>query len=187
MSRNNRTLWTLFALCVAALGVSVLGCAPKLEVLETADLDQLPALVRVENKYAGYDPDDVLLVLIPLQSGLVRITRSAATVLAVKHPGKDWQIPGPDQLKEIDSIFYTFPLETELEREAIVLPHDLGPRVNLRGPLNLLWFRVGLTGQMFNVEVAFETNPVTIRKVSYRSADNGTAVLLETGATLKVR
>ena len=179
---------------VIVLGLVAHACAgsachrPDLVVLETNDLDQLPALIRVVNPYGGYGTDDVLLATVPIQPGRVHVSRSGVSILAVKHPGQDWYAPDPDRAAELESIFFRYLSETEVARMNISLPRELSPRIEVaRAPHKMIWFRVGLKGIFFNLEVAFGTSPVTIRKVSYRLDDENNGVVIENGATLKVR
>jgi hypothetical protein len=176
----------LLLLLLAALLVSS-ACAKKFEVLQTFDLDQLPAIARLSSEQPGYDLNDTLLVLVPVQLGRARIGRDKAVVLAIKKGDGDWQAPGPNQLKELDPISFVYPDDVELKNDHVRLPRELGRRENVPGPRDLVWFRVALKGAIFSIEAAFNTTPLTIRKVSYRALENGAVVLIQSAATLKVR
>ncbi len=180
---SKQTKWVVLA--VAALLAA--GCAQEFDVLETGDIDQVPALVRLTQPQGGYSPDDLLLVLVPRDPLRVRVGRGPAAVLAVRPAGRKWQAPASGQAATLDSIFYRFLYASELRSGSRSVPRDLGPRVDLRGGANLSWLRVGVGDERVNIEAAFATSPVTVRKVSYRADENGGVVLLENGSTLKVR
>jgi len=177
----------LIVLVVFALALA--ACQKKeMEVIEQGGLDQAPVIAQVINPTVGYSGGEILLLLAPKDTGHVRITRSNAPVLAVLDISRPWKEPNEKQGKQIESFKYVFDAPADLERHDVEVPTKLGAKIaggEQAGQLQ--WFRFSRQEDFLNVEAAFNTDPLTVRKVKYRVMDDGYTIVVESGSRLTMK
>lgn len=175
-------------LLLATFLLTASGCSESYEVLSRRDLDQAPAIVEVIRDNIGYSRGQLLFITVPTIQGKVRVTRGAAQVLAVFGDDQRWHAPESGLPEMIASIDYRFPSSTQLMGGKLRLSQNLGMREKLDRPYqNVIWLRVGKRGDWIITEVAFETDPITVRTAAYRVVERGYTLILESGALLKVK
>lgn len=165
------------------------ACQKKeMEVIEQAGLDMAPVLAQVINPTKGYSGGEILLVLAPKDTGHVRITRSNVKVLAVWDISLTWKEPNEKQGNMIESFNYVFDKPADLERHDIKVPTKLGKKIAVSKEAGQLqWFRFSRQQDFFNVEAAFNTDPLTLRKIKYRVLDDGYTIVAESGSRLTMK
>ena len=183
------TLMRLTVLVLLVASLTVAACQEKeLEIIEQSGLDQAPVIAQMIKSDAGYPEGTILLILTPKNAGHVRITRSNAKVLAVLDLARKWNEPTQQQSRKVPSINYIFDTPNDLVR------HDLNPAKNLGKKIavseqegQLKWFRYGRQNDFLIIEAAFNTDPLTVRKIKYRVIDNGYTIVTESGVYLKMK
>lgn len=175
---------------VAAAVVCFSGCTDRYEVLSQTDLDQAPAIIQMDENTAGFKDTDFLLALVPAPAGKVRVNRDFATIVAVAAEGADRWVPlTPEQTAKPRTARYFFvspaALRTKLPK---LVTEKLGKKWPLTDPNDkAVWARMGVTNSAIDLEVGFDTLPMTVRKNTYRPTIDGFSFDIDKAATLKVR
>ncbi|HPQ70886.1 MAG TPA: hypothetical protein PKW95_17305 [bacterium] len=174
---------------LVVFSLALTACQKKeMEVIEQGGLDMAPVIAQVLNPTVGYSGGEILLVLAPKETGHVRITRSNVRVLAVLDISRVWKEPNEKQGKEIESFNYVFDAPADLERHDIKMPTKLGKKIAVSEQAGQLqWFRFSRQQNFLNVEAAFNTDPLTLRKIKYRVLDDGYTIVAESGSRLTMK
>ncbi|MDP8222923.1 MAG: hypothetical protein P9L99_06150 [Candidatus Lernaella stagnicola] len=162
---------------------------PRYEVLETLELDKIPALASIRVARDGYDRGQLVLVMFDALRFHVRNTRGIGEVLAVYDQRRRvWSPPLDGHPTQLYATDYEFASVISLSLDHIILPNGLGKPQHLSdAPGYPSSVRVGRNGKLINIEVVFNLDPLVIRKISYHVESDAMALLLESGATLHVR
>ncbi len=179
------------AIICAILLLGLLACKERetLDVLATLELDRIPVIAQVTAASSGHEQNSYLLVMIDATKYHVRNTRSIAQVVAIYQTRTRRWVPAaagsPSVLYATD---YLLAGVIGMSLDHIVLPDGLSDKHKLPGAVgDPIWVKAGRRGEFINIEVAFNVDPLTIRKVSYNPAKDGLSLSLESGATLHVR
>lgn len=187
MMRLGMLRTALLILVVASLAIA--ACQEKeMEVVKQGGLDQAPVIAQMLNTSKGYQAGSILLILTPKETGHVRITRSNAKVLAVLDISRKWKEPNEKQGETVASFNYVFDSPGDLVRHDLQLAKKLGSKIAIsKKEGRLQWFRFGRQEDFLNVEAAFNTDPLTVRKIKYRVMDDGYTIVTESGSRLTMK
>ncbi|NLH47931.1 MAG: hypothetical protein GX444_04920 [Myxococcales bacterium] len=177
------------ALCLAVLTGLLFGCAKQFEVLSEREIDRLPVIIQLGGSVPGFQTGDTLLALVPAIYSKTSHSRGLAEVIAVyNQTKKQWQSLGEGNPWQLRSLDYKFATIDSLNLSGILLPGNLGRREPVNDRLNkAIWVRTCHTGSSLIIEVAFGTEPLTVRKIQYQPSVDGLTVELEKGSLLQVR
>jgi len=167
------------------------GCSSKkeYEVLSTTPLEKVPLLVKNSETLTAYQKNDLLLGLVNMAVGRVRVYRGKCDVLAIfNSETHQWRVPAGADVVLLNSMDYRIADQVDIKASGLKLSRGLGPKIPLATADGAAgWLRAGYHHPNVNLEVGFNTQPLTIRKVTYRPAANGLYATLEEGALIKVK
>ena len=178
-----------FALCLAVLTGLLFGCTKQFEVLSERELDRLPVVIQLGGSVPGFQTGDTLLALVPGIYGKISHNRGLAEVIAIyNQTKKQWQSLGEGQPWQLRSLDYKFATVDSLNLSGIIFSANLGRREPVNDRLNkAIWVRSCHAGSSLIIEVAFGTDPLTVRKIQYLPSVDGLTVDLQKGSLLQVR
>lgn len=185
------SLHTAWVLALAAL-LLVAACTKpeRFEVLQTLELDRIPVLIRLEAPVGGLEKGQFAVALIGAVPYQTKAVRTTADIVALYQPrNRTWRPLGPGHAKRVPATSYLLETPVGAQLESVHLEKRLNTRFSLN-PQEMgaaMWLRIAHASDDVLLEVAFDTEPMTIHKVSYRPEIEGRRLLLLTGATLQVK
>jgi hypothetical protein len=180
----------LLLLLAALAGCALLAaCDEGYKVLKEQDLDDVPVLIRVAREAFGFRENEVLLALVAAPIEKVRIPRGQARILAVfEEDSKQFSSLKETQNRELASFDWRYAGAVATSGFGVVLPESLGLKRPLEDPnTKAIWVRAASNGPAITLEVGFATQPQVVRKATYKPAEDGLSINLESGAKLQVQ